>query len=158
MGTEKNNLKKLRIGFFNVFHLPNKVDEIGIHLKKAAPFHIFGLNETRLKDYHDDSILRIPNYIIHRRDSNPSLKHTGVAAYVHNSIQHLVRRRKDLEDDSIECLWLEIKEQNRRPHLIGIVYRNPDEVLFDWYDKFIQMSDTIGFSEKKRAFVRRFQH
>ena len=86
MSNGKKNLKKLRLGFFNVFHLANKVDEIGIHLKKAAPFHIFGLNETRLKEYHDDSILHISNYIIHRRDSNPSLKHTGIAAYVHTSI------------------------------------------------------------------------
>ena len=149
MSNRNNYLKKLRLGFFNVFHLANKVDEINIHLNnKTEPFHIFGLNETRLKDHHDDSLLHISNYIIHRRDSNPTLKHTGVAAYVHTSIHHLVSRRKDLEDDSIECLWLEVKEQNRRSHLIGIVYRNPDEVLFDWYNKFIQMSDTIGFSEK----------
>ena len=148
MSNGKKNLKKLRLGFFNVFHLANKVDEIGIHLKKAAPFHIFGLNETRLKEHHEDSILHISNYIIHRRDSNPSLKHTGIAAYVHTSIQHLVSRRRDLEDNSIECLWLEVKEKNRCSHLIGIVYRNPDEVLFDWYDRFIKMSDTVGFSEK----------
>ena len=149
MKTKTSSLKRLRLGFFNVFHLANKVTELNIHLNKASPFHIFGLNETRLKDYHDDNILNIPNYIIHRRDKNPNLKlHTGVAAYVHTSIQHLVHRRKDLEDDSIECLWLEIKELNRRSHLIGIVYRNPDELLFDWYDRFIRMSDNIGFSDK----------
>ena len=149
MDIKTNNLKRLRLGFFNVFHLANKVTELNIHLNKVSPFHIFGLNETRLKDYHDDSVLNIPNYVIHRRDKDPSLKlHTGVAAYVHTSIQHLVHRRNDLEDDSIECLWLEIKEPNRRSHLIGIVYRNPDEVLSDWYNRFIQMSDNIGFSDK----------
>ena len=149
MNTKSKNVNKLRVGFFNIYHLAKKVPELNIHLTKSSPFHIFGLSETRLKDHHDDNILHIPNYIIHRRDKTPSLKlHTGVAAYVHTSIQHLVRRRKDLESDSIECLWLELKEQNRRSHLIGIVYRNPDEVLFDWYDRFIQMSDTIGFADK----------
>lgn len=149
MKTKTTVLKRLHLGFFNVFHLANKVTELNIHLNKETPFHIFGLNETRLKDYHDDSVLNIPNYVIHRRDKNPSLKlHTGVAAYVHTSIQHLVQRRKDLEDDSIEVLWLELKEPNRRSHLIGVVYRNPDEVLFDWYNRFIQMSDNIGFNDK----------
>ena len=125
------------------------MDEINLHLNKAAPFHVFGLNETRLKDHHDDNILHISNYTIHRRDKNPSNKlHTGIAAYVHNSIQHLVCRRKDLEDDSIECLWLEIKEKNCRSHLIGILYRNPKEVLVAWYDRFIQMADKIGFADK----------
>ena len=149
MKTKSDKLEKLRVGFFNIFHLAKKVPELSLHLTNSLPFHIFGLNETRLKDHHDDGILHIPNYIIHRRDKDPSQKlHTGVAAYVHTSIQHLVRRRKDLESDSIECLWLELKELNRRSHLIGIVYRNPDEVRFDWYDRFIQMSDTIGFADK----------
>ena len=96
MNLRKDRLKNIRLGFFNVFHLAKKVDELNIHLNKAAPFHIFGLNETRLKDHHDDKILHIPNYIIHRRDKTPSSElHTGIAAYVHTSIQHLVYRRKD---------------------------------------------------------------
>jgi hypothetical protein len=48
----------------------------------------------------------------------------GVAAYISDNITWI--RRNDLEDEAIECIWLEIKLKHAKNVRIGIVYRPPD--------------------------------
>lgn len=63
--------------------------------------------------------------------------------YVHDGIRHLISRRRDLESNEVECMWVELKTSPiGAPSLVGIVYRNPAS-LFQWYDAFVQMMDLI---------------
>ena len=71
---------------------------------------------------------------------------------VHQSVQAITHRRKDLENDKIECVWLELKPHAHGPSLfVCYLYRNP-AVTFEWYDSFVQMLDDV-YKAKNRAGV-----
>ena len=72
--------------------------------------------------------------------------------YVHQSVQAITHRRKDLENDKIECVWLELKPHTHEPSLfVFYLYRNP-AVTFEWYDSFVLMLDDV-YKAKNRADV-----
>ena len=138
--------QEINIAYLNLYHLFNKVASVNVLLSSALKgTHIIGIGETRLKEYMDDNQLKIENYSIIRRDKTHD-KHTGIAAYIHNSIYHNVKRRPDLDYKDIETLWLEIKQEKSIPSLICFIYRNPDEkgkALSEWQTKFQEMIDKI---------------
>ena len=86
-------------------------------------------------------MISINDYTVLRRDSGYPL-HTGLALYVHKSIENSVRRRLDLETEAIECIWIEIKDSKTKPLLVGYVYRNP-AASQGWPDDFITMMDKV---------------
>ena len=113
----------MRTGHLNVCSLRHKVSDISVLMNRTYPetFHIFGISETRLDACISDTAINLPNYLVFRRD--PVLPgETGVAVYIHSSIQHLVCRRDDLEIPEVECLWLEFKPAKSRPIFIGNLY------------------------------------
>ena len=62
--------------------------------------------------------------------------------YVRQSVQAITHRRKDLENDKIERVWLELKPYAHGLSLfVCYLYRNP-EVTFEWYDSLLLMSQT----------------
>ena len=62
---------------------------------------------------------------------------------VHHSVQAITHRCKDLENDKIECVWLELRPHAHGPSLfVCYLYRNP-AVTFEWYDSFVQMLDDV---------------
>ena len=133
--------QNVRIGHLNVYHLANKVTDINVFLNTPSHFHVFGITETRLGSHISDDIVAVPNYSIIRKDQSKQ-RETGVAAYIHDSIQHLIRRRVDLETDKVECIWIELKHKKTTPLLICMLYRNPAST-FEWYDNFLCMIDRI---------------
>ena len=137
---------KLSIGHLNVYHLANKTQDIANFLhQQPDSMHLFGLSETRLNDKIEDGILNLPDYIIMRKD--PTAKgQVGLAAYVHNTVRHLVKRRRDLEHTDIESLWLEVKTDTQSL-LVSFIYRNPS-ANHDWFDKFVEMMDNATTSNK----------
>ena len=71
---------------------------------------------------------------------------------VHQSVQAITHRCKDLENNKIECIWLELKPHALGPSLfVRYVYRNPT-VTFEWYVSFVQMLDDVH-NVKTRADV-----
>ena len=134
------------IGHLNVYHLPNKIADISLLLNKTPKIHILGLSETWLNSKHNDDILSIPNYQILRRDTEQQ-GHTGLVAYIHNSVYPFIKRRTDLETSKIECMWIEIKCSMSSPLLLGYVYRHPDSTD-EWQENFVQMMDTITPSNR----------
>ena len=87
-------------------------------MQKLAPVHLFGISESRLDGRITDNLIFINDYTVLRRDSGYPL-HTGLALYVHKSIENSVRRRLDLETEAIECIWVEIKDSQTKPLLVG---------------------------------------
>lgn len=138
--------QKLKVACLNVYHLHGKLADVSIFLDQHAPLHLLGLSETRLGPNVDDSLISIPNYSIFRRDAQVPGQ-TGLAIYIHNSIQHLITRRQDLESSSdVESMWISVKNGKSSPTLISFIYRNGREE-FGWYDQFSTMMDTASPSK-----------
>ena len=116
-------LPGLRIGHLNVYHLVNKIPDITVMLNNNLNLtHVLGLSETRLREHINDGLVHIPNYgKPFRRDIKQTM-HTGLAVYVHESIHNITSRRRDLELDSIESLWIEIKTPNLPSLLVANIY------------------------------------
>ena len=136
----KNNHTNLCLGHLNAYHIKNKIPDISVLLQKQSS-HILGLSETRLHKNCKPKILDVTlepaNYKIIRRDIEHQL-HMGLAVLVHTSIFPFTKRRKDLESDIVECIWIEIKLHSRKPILIGNFYRN-GAYGNDWIESFIDM-------------------
>ena len=75
------------IGHLNVYHLYNKCTEVSLLVQKLAPVHLFGISESRLDARITDNLISINDYTVLRRDSGYPL-HTGLALYVHKSIEN----------------------------------------------------------------------
>jgi len=115
----------LLVGHLNVYHLFNKVPGVPTFLCNQYPFvHMFGLSETRFNCCVSDESIAVPHYTIYRRDIAKQGE-TGLALYVHNSIQNITTRRTDLESQCIESIWMEIRNPKTPSLLVGYVYRNP---------------------------------
>ena len=110
-------------------------------MQKLAPVHLFGISESRLDARITDNLISINDYTVLRRDSGYPL-HTGLALYVHKSIENSFRRRLDLEIEAIECIWVEINDSKTKPLLVGYVHRNPASSQ-GWPDDFISMMDKV---------------
>ena len=137
----------LNVCYLNVYHLYNKVLDVNHMLNSFQnTIHILGLSETRLDETKDDKNISITNYSIIRRDKQFD-KHTGIAAYIHDSIKHNIKRRHDLEYKEIEALWLEIKHEKSVPFLICLIYRNPRTKIADWQRDFETMLNKIPYNK-----------
>ena len=138
------NTNGTHIGHLNVYYLPNKIADVSVLLNNKPNMHILGLSETKIKhtdDHITDDILSIPNYRIVRRNAEYQGE-TGLAVYIHHSIKNNIKRRKDLEPTTVECIWFEIKYAKSTPFLVGFIYRNP-AFNSDWFEPFSDMMDTV---------------
>ncbi|WP_419592491.1 hypothetical protein, partial [Thiolapillus sp.] len=133
----------LRVGHLNVYHLLNKVPDISSFLNIEHPcIHLLGLSETRLDYRMSDESIEIPQYFTFRRDAVKQGE-TGLAIYIHSSIQSITTRRADLESQSVESLWVEISHSKSPSLLVGFIYRNPT-ATYAWYDEFLVMLDKVA--------------
>ena len=58
-----------------------------------------------------------------RKDNSTRRTH-GVLLYASDSLN--LKRRYDLEDDKLDCLWCEVRQPKSKPSLVGSVYRSPN--------------------------------
>ena len=130
------------IGCLNIWSLENKVPDLLNYLKKENDILIFGINETKLKDKISNNTLQIPNFQFIRKDKKHD-GHTGIGVYINHSIQNHVKRRKDLEIEQIENIWLELRLPKEQPLLIGFIYRHPNSTN-SWFKYFEQMMDKVN--------------
>ena len=132
----------LYCGHLNIYHLQNKVPDLCVLLNQPSPFHLFGVTESRLSSNISDDCISIDGFSTIRRDAE-HVGHTGITVYVHDSISPFTRRRKDLESETVESVWVEIKANKSAPLLVGYIYRNPSS-NYQWYDDFTAMFDKIN--------------
>ena len=83
------------------------------------------LSETHLESNGTDAkeMLKIPGYIFVSKP-RPTGKGGGVAAYISENL--ICDRRHDLENDVLECLWLEVKPAKTKGFSLAITCRPPD--------------------------------
>ena len=103
------------------------------------PFDILTLNETRLDSSILDSEVQIPGYDIIRSDRNRY--GGGVAIYIRTVIPYVIR--KDLLQDTLELLSIEVRKSKSKPVLISTWYRPPSAKieLFQMFENFLKLID-----------------
>ena len=143
--------KGLKIGHLNIQGLQNKFEQVDLLLNNSGnEIHIFGLSETKLKNFHPDSAFIIDNYQLFRKDRFISRERReqggGIIVYVKNGVK--VERRLDLERNEIECVWLEVSPKKSKSFLVGTLYRHPNEGA-QWNEYFEDMMETILGNQKE---------
>ena len=126
---ELSNLLKhrgIKIFHQNVRGLLTNIDKVKVLFCDFKNIDILTLSETHINDdtYNDNAKLyEVPGFkFVHRNRINGT--HGGVAMYVSNKIQF--HRRKDLEQNMLECIWIKIYVRQSQNYLIGTIYRPPD--------------------------------
>ena len=102
--------------------LHNKHQDVETVLASHRP-HVLGLSEANLKVGHDLALVQHQDYEMHTCDTltNPELGVSRIVAYSHKSL--VVKRRRDLEDNTISAIWLEIGLPRQRKILHCQAYR-----------------------------------
>ena len=102
--------------------LQTKHQEIETIIAEHKP-HVLGLSEANLWKHQDLSSVEHADYHLHTCSTidNPQLKVSRVAVYIHNSV--VVKRRSDLENDTISSIWLELGLPNKSKILMCHAYR-----------------------------------
>ena len=115
--------KGLRIGNLNVCHLLPKLDEIRLLLNEHRSVNILGLCETFLNDHIDDNELSIDGFTFERRDRDDGRSGGGILMYISNQLSY--KRRRDLEEGSIESIWIELLVPGSKSILLCSAYHPP---------------------------------
>lgn len=114
-----NGIAGLSIGHLNVRSLLPKIDEIRYILHNVK-FDVFCINESWLDNGISESEFNIDGYKTLYRHRN---RHGGgIVVYIKENI--IFTRRCDLEQTQVECLWIEVKFNNKQLLLCSI-YRPP---------------------------------
>ena len=120
------NTRGMKIVHQNVRGLFNNLLGLQEFIERHRAVDILTVSETHIvDDRYDDNehLYKIPGYVFINRNRKHGLG-GGVAMYIKESIDWV--RRDDLENDSIECIWLEVFVKNSKSFLLATCYRPPD--------------------------------
>ena len=139
--------KGLNLAHLNIHYLYPKLDEIKLLLRQQSNLDILCLCETFLNDNFSDDELQIQNYVTIRKDR--SSLGGGLYFYIKQLIPFT--RRKDLETEGLETIWIEIKLNKQQPLLLGYVYRPPSSIV-NWLNSFEYELERV-FLENKEVLI-----
>ena len=133
-----DRLKKgIKICHLNAQSLLSCFDELKLWLQSKS-YNIITLSETWIDDTVHNSEIHIPGYVCERKDRN---RHGGgTAVYLRDDIEYI--RRQDVEKDNNESIWLEIKQEHKKPIVIGCLYR-PQTESVDYFNLLAEMVDGL---------------
>ena len=102
--------------------LTNKQLDIETIIGTHKP-HILGLGEANFRHDHDLEDVQHNGYTLHLDScvDNPDLVMARVAVYTHDSLR--VKRRSDLEDNTVAAVWLECGLPKQKGILVCVGYR-----------------------------------
>ena len=102
--------------------LQNKHAEIENIIAGHHP-HILGLSEANLKKNVDPRLVQHDEYLLHTAPTldNPAMEISRVVVYTHSSL--VVKRRSDLEDQTLSAIWLEVGMPRQKKILVCNIYR-----------------------------------
>ena len=92
-------------------------------LQSSKGMDVLSLSETHLCNQDTESLFYVPGYEFINKPRQTG-KGGGVAMYISNNV--VWKRREDLENINVECIWIEIVLNCAKNFLIGIYYRPPD--------------------------------
>ena len=138
--------KSAALCHLNIQSLMSKRDELKLTLTNAQRPVILGLSETWLDSSVMDAEVSVPCYAMYRRDRGS--RGGGVLVCVTDKCHS--RRRKDLEEDGVEILWVEVR-MNQRTLLLGNMYRPPNATssVLD----SLELTLERAVSERKKSYI-----
>ena len=111
---------------------------------------ILSINETKLDSTVHDSDVYIPGFEIVRKDRRINgRKGGGVCIYLRTNLNY--RIRDDLNNDELECLFVEISKPWSTLFLVGTWYRSPSSPP-DLFGEFEKIIAKIG-AENKDLYI-----
>ena len=122
--------------------------------KTAKGIQIFGVTETHLNKIIKDAEVKLDGYEIVRNDRKQG-SGGGVYVLMRNGLSWL--RRRDLEDDKIKAIWIEIFPQKSKQILICFSYRPPNtsSYLSNDFDPLFEDMLTTANAENKEVILAR---
>ena len=130
--------------------IEKKFDYLKLFLSENSKhIHMFGLSETHTNDSVLDAELSVPGFLLERKDRHAG-KSGGVSLYVRDDLQY--QRRFDLEDVSLDFLWVEIFIKNSKSILVSSAYRPPDSSKYHnrkFSEKLDNMLSTVQNENKE---------
>ena len=142
--------KGMRVGHFNIrgVRAGEKIDQLKMMLQSSAnDISVLGVSESKLGDDIPDSFISIENFQCVRKDKTQGSG--GLIVYVRSDVSF--SRRKDLEREHFESVWIEIFPKNSQSFLIGNFYRNPNSNI-SWNDTFDEQVE-MAHDEGKEFFL-----
>ena len=102
--------------------LHNKHAEVESLIAGHHP-HILGLSEANLRSNADLTLVQHDDYQLHTAPTmtNTELGISRVVVYTHSSL--IVKRRPDLEENTLSAIWLEVGMPRQKKILVANVYR-----------------------------------
>ena len=107
------------------------------------------MSETKLNDFHPDSFFEINGYQKPLRRDRGENAGGGLIIYVKNGVS--CKRRPDLENGRLECIWLEVKPVKSKPFLVGHIYRPPNSGVI-WNELFEDCLENV-LKEEKELYI-----
>lgn len=141
--------KGMRIGHLNIQGLSSKIDQVKLILTSESNLiHIFGLSESKLKDFHLESVFYIDGY------QTPIRKDRlegggGIIVYIREGIVY--KRRNDLESNDLESVWIEVCPTNGKSFLVCFMYRHPSSAIV-WNEYFENSLESV-LGEEREIFI-----
>ena len=137
--------KGLHFVGLNVRSLLPKIEQLKIFTKSNNPA-VLALCETWLDDSITPNEINIPGYNLERNDRNR--QGGGVCLFIRDNLSYNIR--KDLMNENIEAIWIDILLPKTRPILIGSIYRPPKQM--DFLDNFENVMKDIDSSLETYIF------
>ena len=106
----------------------------------------FGISETKFNNDHKTEYFHIDGYQPPFRKDRLEKRGGGILCFVKNDVNCI--RRIDIEDNNIECVWVEIKPKNAKSFLVGSIYRNPDSKVI-WKSYFETHIEKVQLEDKE---------
>ena len=116
----------IKLAHTNINSIRNKLDDIAAEL---SDYDIIGISETKLNNSIQSSMLMLDSYNMPIRKEREINNGGGLIIYIKNNI--FFKRRDDLENNSIENIWIEVQSL-RNKFLLGLFYRPPNASTEYW--------------------------
>ena len=131
----------LAIASLNINSLPSHIDEFRVFIS-CSKVDILIINEAKLDSTIHDNELYLPGFEVVRRDRRVNgRKGGGVCIYLRTNLNF--RIRGDLNNDNLECLFVEISMPRSTGFVVRTWYRPPGSPieLFNEFEKLIRKID-----------------
>ena len=127
-----------KMASFNITSLLKHLDELRVLLNYNC-IDLLAINETRLDGSISDQDVKVEGYDMIRCDRTVNGRFGGgVCFYIRSDINYVVR--KDLDDQLLEILSIEIRKPNSKPFVVTSWYRPPNSSP----DLFLHLDTVLG--------------
>ena len=142
----QHNINELRLLHINSRSISKNFDSVESLLQSLTnfSFSVIGLSETWLHVNSPD-MYNIPDYDMLHADRKEG-RGGGVALYVKTNIDY--RLRKDIHVEGVEDIFIEVKNDNGKNILVGILYRPPSNNTTNFLEHFDEMLEKVSRENK----------